>query len=191
MNRAETVTIIVASLLVGLIALGYFLTWWSLSTVLAEVPYFAIAGTIAVLAWGFRGRIERVLRPRGEGPPEKPVTEIDVTAPVRGGVVTSPGPYLIEPYRRRYVTLDIHRGERISGSLVEASGQEFNWFIVNRRNLVLANKNEEFTYVAGEAGAKGAAELRWRAPSDGPWFLLFDHAMRQYPREVHVDVRRT
>jgi hypothetical protein len=210
MERSEQATLLVTAILFVLILFGFLLGWWSISAVLSLIPYFAIAGIIGVVVWGFRQRFERLLQSKSvtlPKPEEKLRGEVSAGARpeipnrrlqsdqaqsgVRAGPVCPPGPYMINPYRRRFVALDVRRGERISGTMVESDRQEFNWFIVDQRNLVRANKSGNFDYEKGEDSAKAAAEVSWRAPKDGPWYLLFDHAKRQNPREIHVDLRRT
>lgn len=63
MTREETIAVATAIVLVVALLGGVYENLWTVNSVLLLVPYFLLAGMIAVLVWGFRGRIERRSKP--------------------------------------------------------------------------------------------------------------------------------
>jgi len=83
----------------------------------------------------------------------------------------------------------VTKGDRVRGHLGETTGQDFDWYIVDEDNLVLARRRESFEYEQGAEGVT-ADRVRWTPRRDGPWYLLLDLYRRSNPREVEVRLRR-
>lgn len=126
--------------------------------------------------------------PIGEGSKhEEP--EPQATSPRTSGLVCDPGPYEVEGASILEIELDVRRGERVRGHLAELDGDDFDWHIVNERNLVALRAGEEFSEVKGEEHVT-ATSLQWKVSRDGPWFLVLDTYGRSNPRVIRVNLRR-
>lgn len=107
-----------------------------------------------------------------------------------GDHVCSEGPFDIEPGSHSVISLDLHKGDTITGSLDEVDGETFDWYIVDERNLVKFKRKEEYTHLRGDEGL-GAYHLKKMSISkDGPWFLLVSTYGKQNPRRVQVRLRK-
>ncbi len=105
------------------------------------------------------------------------------------GYVCGQGPYEVEAGNMQEIELDVRQGERIQGYVREVDGQDFDYYIVDERNLVAAQNGEEFNFVrSGESVA--AERIRWKASRSGPWYLLLDLYGKQYDRTIRVNLRR-
>ncbi len=96
---------------------------------------------------------------------------------------------VIEVHDVASVRLPLKKGDRLYGHLREKDGFEFTWTIVNLKNLGLAERGEAYDYEVGEEDVPSAT-VEWTAPSDGPWFLMFDAYRKQYVRQVVVELWR-
>lgn len=56
----EEISLMVAVALAIIIVVGVTRNIWSVGTVTSYVPYFAIAGIVAVLGWGFKARFQTI-----------------------------------------------------------------------------------------------------------------------------------
>ncbi len=109
--------------------------------------------------------------------------------PEQTGEVCGAGPYLVEGGELLYIELDVREGERIRGRIEEVDGDDFDWYIVDEPNLVLAMNREGFEYERGDDHVSGAA-LKWDVPAGGPWFLILDLYRRFNSRKIEVILRR-
>ncbi len=84
--------------------------------------------------------------------------------------------------------LDVQKGDHVVGRLEEVDGEDFDWYIVDEKNLV-AMKNNENVNVVDEGYDKTAYAVDLEVASDGPWFLVLDLPRRQYARTIEVNLR--
>ena len=105
------------------------------------------------------------------------------------GQICDPGPYLLEGGEIRYIELDVRPREYVQGRIEERDGDDFDWYIVDEENLVLAKGEENFEDEAGDDHVP-AAVVDWQVPTDGPWFLILSLYRRQNDREIAVHLRR-
>lgn len=106
------------------------------------------------------------------------------------GSVCDPGPHEVEGADVRWIALDVRKGERVRGRLSERSGDGFDWYIVDERNLILLRNGGNFQ--AAESGDHVIADsVRWSVARDGPWFLVLDLYGRSNERLIEVDLRRS
>ncbi len=64
MKKGESLALVIAALLTAALLIGIPEGWWSLAATISYVQYFIMAGIVSVLVWGFKGRIDGLLRPR-------------------------------------------------------------------------------------------------------------------------------
>ncbi len=105
------------------------------------------------------------------------------------GEICDTGPYETEGGEILYIELDVREGERIQGRIEEVDGDDFDWYIVDEANLVLAMNREGFEHERGDHHVPGAV-LQWEVLKDGPWFLVLDLYRRFNPRKIEVHFRR-
>ena len=82
----------------------------------------------------------------------------------------------------------IQIGDVLEGTLREVEGQEFSWMIVSKTTLTAFLNGEDIDYGTGEEDVR-AAEIDWTGKK-GRWYLVVDAYLKQYPRKVHVELRR-
>jgi hypothetical protein len=86
--------------------------------------------------------------------------------------------------------LSLYKGDLVTGTLDETNGDAFDWYIINEKNMTRFKRREEFGYARGDEG-QGAYHLtKWKTPKEGPWYLVLSAQRKQYPRNVHVRLRR-
>lgn len=100
-----------------------------------------------------------------------------------------PGPHEIEAGEFTELPLDVRKGERIKGRLIEEDGQDFDWVIVDEENSVAKRDGARFDSVLGEDHT-AASRVNWRVPRDGPWYLILEIPYRQNPRSIRVGLAR-
>ncbi len=142
-----------------------------------------VAAVVFVAAFFlYRERVPPVPAAKGHRPgPAQPQRAL--------GPVCDPGPYEVDAGELVDIELDVHEGERIRGHLAELDGQDFDWHLVDERNLVKLRNGEDYTEVRGNERVS-ADRLTWKVPHDGPWFMVLDLYGRQNPRTVRVSLRR-
>lgn len=62
LRKDELISIILAIVAIGIVALGIYMEWWALTNVLNYVPEVIMLGLIPLLLWGFRKRIKNAFR---------------------------------------------------------------------------------------------------------------------------------
>ena len=97
--------------------------------------------------------------------------------------------YEIEGGSKFEIELDVRKGERVRGHLAEVDGDDFDWQIINERNLVALRNGEEFSSARRDDHAT-ATTVKWRVPQNGPWFLVLDTCGRSNARAIRVNLRR-
>jgi hypothetical protein len=107
----------------------------------------------------------------------------------RAGPACPPGPYELDSGEYQEVPLDLDRGERLQGRLVEEDGQDFDWVIVDERNSVAVHQGEDYHSELGNDHVS-ADHIDWRVPSGGPWYLILEIPYRQNSRSVRVELKR-
>ncbi len=173
-----------------LVALGATLTY--LFNALGALALATIWSAIAIaVAAVFRGEISERLR-RGatisgqerEGDSSGPATER-----LPPSEICDPGPYTLKGGVYKEIPLDVSLGDHIVGRMDEAEGDDFDWYIVDEKNLVDFQNDEDFEAIAGGEHAK-ASFVHAHVDSAGPWFLLLSNAGRQIERIIEVHLRR-
>ena len=139
----------------------------------------------------FIPRTDRAVRGAISRPGAAPleVAELANTRPRTSGPVCEPGPYEVEGGSIFEIELDVRKGERVKGHITEVDGDDFDWQIVNERNLVALRNGDEFNSARGEDHVT-ATTVNWRASQDGPWFLVLDTYGRSNARVIRVNLRR-
>ncbi|MFQ5951309.1 MAG: hypothetical protein ACE5KH_04410 [Candidatus Geothermarchaeales archaeon] len=141
--------------------------------------WLLIAVVVATIYWGRRERG----RPKGV-----PRAKIRVLRePFRP--VCDPGPHLIEGGGLLPLPLDVDVGERISGRLEEEDGEDFDWYIMDERNLVAFRNADWFEYAIGNDHV-AADIVDWLVEEEGPWFLVLSLYRRLNDRIIEVSLRR-
>ena len=173
-----------------LVVLGASLTYLftALGTLALATIWSAIAITVAVV---FRGEIsERLHRAATISSQEQ---EEDFSDPaieiLPPSEIFDPGPYNLEGGEYKIIPLDVGPGDHIVGRMDEEEGDDFDWYIVDEKNLVAFQNDETFEAIAGEDHTK-ASIVDAQADSAGPWFLLLSNAGRQIERNIEVHLRR-
>jgi len=110
--------------------------------------------------------------------------------PAKPEEVCDEGPYDIDPGTYIEIPLDVDEGDSILGRIEESDGEEFDWYIVNEKNLVKYKKREDFSPAKSDENI-GASTLKWSVKGCGPWFLLLSLYGKKNTREVTVSLRRT
>jgi len=99
-----------------------------------------------------------------------------------------PGPYSVSPGKLTKIQLGVREGDTLDGHVEEVGGYNFSWFIVDEENLIHYLNDERFNPSSGETEV-AASKVRFKAPNDGPWYLLFDASGKQVAREVEAHLR--
>lgn len=86
------------------------------------------------------------------------------------------------------IKLNVRKGDHIVGRLSEVDGYDFDWYIVDEKNLVLMESGKNFDPVA-EGYDTNAHTVDWEVKSKGPWFLVLDLPHKQYARSIKVLLR--
>jgi hypothetical protein len=90
-----------------------------------------------------------------------------------------PGPYKVSPGLPERIRLSLKEGDCLYGYLEEAYGYDFNWFILNSKNLAKFNQGRSFT--ALEKGLDLLADsVEVEIPTDGPWYFVLDAYGKQH-----------
>ncbi len=168
------------------VSLTYFFN--VLGSLAIATIWSAVAITVVVV---FRGEISERLR-RGatisgqeqEDDSSSPATEI-----LPPSEICDPGPYNLEGGEYKVIPLDVGSGDHIVGRMDEEDGDDFDWYIVDEKNLVAFQNDETFEDIAGEDHVK-ASTVDAHVDSVGPWFLLLSNAGRQIERIIEVHLRR-
>lgn len=84
--------------------------------------------------------------------------------------------------------LDVEKGDRIEGKLVETSGQAFDYFIMDESNLTDFISGDDYE-TGSEDSDRPAYPINWRVPRKGPWVLVLDASGKKADREVEVELR--
>ncbi len=105
------------------------------------------------------------------------------------GSVCDLGPYEVDGGEMEWIELDVRKEEQLLGRLSESYGEDFDWYIVDERNLVLAQTREDFRPVRS-GDHVSSDRVRWTVTKEGPWFLVLDLYGRSNERLVEVDLRR-
>ncbi len=110
----------VAALLLATLLGGTLEGAWGLGSVLQLGPYFLIAGTVAVLGWGFHRRFERRqgLEARSDG------------GPLMDGPIS-----ITEGMTHAEMRFRLATGEGIHGSITETRGRIFDLSVRSRRSV--------------------------------------------------------
>ncbi len=173
-----------------LVVLGASLTYLfnALGTLALASIWGAIAITVVVV---FRGEISERLRGAAtvsgqerEGDSSGPATEV-----LPPSEICDPGPYNLEGGEYKVIPLDVSPGDHIVGRMDEEEGDDFDWYIVDEKNLVAFQNDETFEAIAGEDHVR-ASIVDAHVDSVGPWFLLLSNAGRQIERIIEVHLRR-
>ena len=173
-----------------LVVLGASLTYLfnALGTLALATIWSAIAITVAVV---FRGEISERLR-RGttiSGQEKEEASSGPAIEILPPSEICDPGPYNLEGGEYKVIPLDVGPGDHIVGRTDEEEGDDFDWYIVDEKNLVAFQNDETFEAIAGEDHAK-ASIVDAHADSMGPWFLLLSNIGRQIDRIIEVHLRR-
>ena len=88
-----------------------------------------------------------------------------------------------------WIEMDVRKGERVRGRLSELYGNDFDWYIVDERNLILAQNREDFS-PARSGDHVSADRVQWGVPKEGPWLIVLDLYGRSNERRIEVDLRR-
>ncbi len=173
-----------------LVVLGASLTYlfnaWG--TLALATIWSAIAITVAVV---FRGKISERLR-RGStisGQEQEEDSSGPATEVLPPSEICDPGPYTLEGGEYKVIPLDVSPGDHIIGRMGEEEGDDFDWYIVDEKNLVAFQNDETFEVIAGECHIQ-ASIVDVHVDSVGPWFLLLSNAGRQIERIIEVHLRR-
>ena len=129
---------------------------------------------------------------------EHPTAPVRLTTPsiihdltlIQNNQVCDEGPFDIEPGSHSVVSLNLHKGDLVVGSLDETNGDFFDWYIVDEKNMVKFKRKEEFDYARGGEGLGAYSLKKWKVSKDGPCYLLLSTYGKQYPRKIHVRLRR-
>jgi len=103
--------------------------------------------------------------------------------------VCDEGPHDIDPGTYTEIPLDVDEGDNILGRIEEVDGDEFDWYIVNEKNLVKFKKGEDFSPAKSDEDT-GASTVKWKVKKQGPWFLLLSLYGKKNTRVVAISLRR-
>ena len=144
-----------------------------------------------------RVSVKEVGQETPQEPPERPAVPVITKSkspakptPPSPRRVCEPGPHDVEGGAVFSLELDVQEGERVEGILHELDGYDFDWYIVDRANLVAALNWGPFDEEVGGEDVS-TDEVDWRVPRRGPWYLLFMAPRKQYTREIEVDLTVT
>lgn len=85
--------------------------------------------------------------------------------------------------------IELRKGERLEGTLVETRGQPFDCLILDQASYVRFHRDEEHASGYEGRGSSGY-DLRWRCPRSGRWFLVVDVQRVDAPREIEFNVAK-
>ncbi len=88
------------------------------------------------------------------------------------------------------IPLYVSKGDKIRGRIEEADGQDFDWYILDEHNLVLAKRKESFEFLISGAGDRAYA-VKWTVRRNDVWFLVIDLYGKSNSREVAVTLRKS
>ena len=155
--------------------------------------FFNVLGSLAIATiWSavaiavlvvFRGEISERLRHGATISGQEQEEEIPPSE------ICDPGPYSLEGGEYEVIPLDVSLGDHILGRLDEEERDDFDWSIVDEKNLVAFQNDENFEAIAEEDHAK-ASIVDAHVDNVGPWFLLLSNAGRQIERIIEVHLRR-
>ncbi len=118
----------------------------------------------------------------------KSPTPPDLPKPHTPPPICSSGPHEVEGGGTHHIELNVRKGDHIVGRLSEVDGYDFDWYIVDEKNLVLVESGENFDPVA-EGYDTNAHTVDWEVKSKAPWFLVLDLPHKQYARSIKVHLR--
>lgn len=100
------------------------------------------------------------------------------------------GPFEVDPGGYVLLPLNLSQGDAVSGTIDEAEGNTFDWYVVDEKNMVKFKRKEEFNSERWEVD-EGASHLRkWTVQKDGPWYLVLSAYGKKYPRKIAVRLRK-
>lgn len=86
-------------------------------------------------------------------------------------------------------TLNVAKGDRVTGYLREEDGYDFDWYILDEKNLVKFSEDENF-HASRSDEAVSTSRIRWKVPKGGPWYLVMAIYRKSIVRTVEVVLRR-
>lgn len=87
------------------------------------------------------------------------------------------------------IALDVARGDKVTGYLREEDGYDFDWYILDEKNLVKFSEDEEFHASRLDEGVS-TSRINWKVPKGGPWYLVLEIYRKSIVRTVEVVLRR-
>ena len=112
-----------------------------------------------------------------------------VLVPFTSPEVCDPGPYHLEGGTYEVIPLKVGPGDHIVGRVDEVEGDDFDWYIVDEKNLVAFKNRDEPDAIDGEEKTS-ASVVDAYVEDPGPWFLLLSNERRQIERIIEVHLRR-
>jgi len=110
-------------------------------------------------------------------------------SPSKTPAVCDPGPWKIESGLYAIIELDASKGDRVRGRIEETGGGDFDWYIVDEKNLVSFQNADDYNYEGGGEGLTSYT-VAWTARGKGPWYLVLEVPRRRNARHVSVFLRK-
>lgn len=107
----------------------------------------------------------------------------------RKGRVCDPGPWEVTSREVVDIPLDLRKGERARGRLVEEDGQDFDWAIVDGPGSVLAIRGQEYDYYDGGESVN-ADWVDFKQGVGGQLYLVLEVPRRVNKRSISVELSR-
>ena len=88
------------------------------------------------------------------------------------------------------IPLNVYKGDNIRGRVEEADGQDFDWYVLDEHNVVLAKRKETFEYLVSGTG-DWAYAVKCVMRRNDAWFLVIDLYGKSNSRKVAVTLRKS